>query len=159
AAVACSSVICIDRRADAQNWISSTGGSWSDPLNWDVPPVPGSTTVINFAPTGTQSFTATNDFPGPFVLNSLTAGGQSTGSITIAAGSVSMFNFTGSTPTIQSTSPGNVIINGLASFSSGLNISNSPSSGSILINAPLLGSGHVAIFGSSPNPIVLGGAN
>jgi len=53
-------------------WQTSSG-AWSQPLNWTnlaAPPVSGSNSVtLNFF--GNNFYSATNDFPGPFILNAL----------------------------------------------------------------------------------------
>src|SRR5262245_45239168 len=95
-----------------QTWASTVNGFWSDPLNWTSLPISGTTTAIRYQPTLTQSFVSTDDIPGPFVLNSLTLAGSSTGSLTVATGSLSTLRFDGTSPTILVSQPGATAITG-----------------------------------------------
>src|SRR3954471_15045349 len=76
-----------------QTWISATDGSWSDASRWSALPVPGTSTNLFFSPTGSQTYTALDDFGAPFTVGTLTFGGTSTGSITLGSGLTSSLRF------------------------------------------------------------------
>src|SRR5690242_2414443 len=79
--VLASAISLVPLAAHGQTWISPVDGSWSDASRWSALPVSSATTSLLFAPTGSQTYTATDDFAGPFLVNSLNLGGNSTGAI------------------------------------------------------------------------------
>src|SRR5689334_2292035 len=96
-----SAISLVPLAAQGQTWISAVDGSWSDLSRWSTAPASSATTALTFAPTGSQTYTATDDFAGPFLLNALSLGGNSAGSITLGAGSVSSLRFAGINPVIS----------------------------------------------------------
>jgi autotransporter-associated beta strand protein len=139
--------------------MSPSGGAWSEPLNWSSPLVAGPTTALTFAPTGTQSYTATDDLAGPFVLNQIVLAGTSGGSVTIGAGSLSSFRFAGSSASIQSSLPGAGYVVGEVELASDLAVTGSVGAGTVGILGAIRGAGKLTVDSLSSNAVVIGGAN
>jgi autotransporter-associated beta strand protein len=144
--------------AHAQTWVSPIDGLWSNPANWSAPPVSGSTTDLIFPSADPQSYIATNDFPGPFVLRNLSFTGTSTGSVSVSTGSLSTLQFAGLFPNITSSATGPVFLNGRASLGTFTNV-NASGPGALTINASLLGPRGLTIANSGALPVTLASGN
>jgi autotransporter-associated beta strand protein len=106
-------------RGQSYLWNTETSGTWSDGTKWDLGvPVPGTTTALTFAATGTSSYTATNDLtPNPFILNALAFNNTGTGLITLAGNGLAL---AGTTPTFT-VSNGTATVGNVVSGASTLN--------------------------------------
>ena len=146
--------------AAAQTWVSPTSGLWSNPANWSVPPVSGPTTDLVFPSSGTQSYVATDDFPGPFVLRGMTFNGTSTGSITVNTGSLSWLRHTGSGTLVENRGIGPVLLNGRAYLDSSAGLlSSAGTTNATTVGATLMGTGSLNVFNPNAAPVTLASGN
>jgi len=86
--------------AHAQNWKNPSGGNWTTGTNWvgNTAPVSGSATTLKFTAGNSINYTATDDFAGIFLLNSITFNPGSSSTVTIGASGGSSLEFTGTNP-------------------------------------------------------------
>src|SRR5437764_118434 len=150
--------------AQTATWISGVGDVWSNPANWSAPPVSGPVNTLEFTASGSQSYTAIDDFPGRFVLGAGQFGsgtiaftGSSTGSMTLATGSLSLLRF-GFSNRISQSSPGDVYLNGRIDNTNGLSFEIAPGSGNLIVNAVLSGFGPTFLSGGAGS-VLLNGQN
>ncbi len=147
------------RAGQAQTWTAATDGVWSNPLNWSTPPLASASTVLTFAPAPAQTYVSTDDMPGPFALNGLVLAGTSTGSITLATGSLSALRFDGAAGLIQMSQPGPIYLTGRVKRTGDLTLSLGPGSGTLTVAAALSGGGNLSISNSSSSAVILAAAN
>jgi autotransporter-associated beta strand protein len=147
--------------AHAQTWLSNVDGSWSDATRWTVLPVSGPGTALTFSPIATQTYTAVDDFAGPFLLNSIVFAGTSSGSVTIGAGSLSSLVFTGASPSIANSSPSQVtILTPIVAPVSGLTINlTSPNASPTTLGGVISGSGAFNISSTGSGSVQLQARN
>ena len=147
--------------AKAQIWISGVDGSWTDATRWSSPPASSPATSLLFSPTGAQSYVATDDFAGRFLLNAITFSGSSTGSVTLGAGSLSSLLFSGVSPTIANSDPSQVTILGrLLVPSAGLTLNLTPPNNAVTtIGATIAGSGSLTINSTGTGSVQLSARN
>ena len=69
--------------AQTYTWTSTSNGNWSAAANWDILPVGGDATTLQFNAAGSQAYTATNDLADPFFLNRIILNSTSSGRPTI----------------------------------------------------------------------------
>lgn len=150
AAVLACAVGSMTQWASGQTWISPTSGVWSNPANWTAPVVSGATTDLVFPSSGVQTYVATNDFPGPFVVHSMSFTGTSSGSVAVATGSLSTWRSGGASPLISNTSVGPVFLSGRASLGTTTTLSAGTATLSdTTVDATLLGSGALVVNNSA----------
>src|SRR5262245_37668576 len=147
--------------SEAQTWISAVSGSWSEPARWTAMPVPAPSTVLFFSPTGAQTYTATDDVGGPFLLNAINFGGTSSGSITIAAGSLSMLRFAGAVPAINNISTSQITLGGRLSIpAGGMAINLTPGNNNVSTVAAVIGgAGNLSITNTGVGSVQLQARN
>ena len=143
--------------AHAQTWISPSSGLWTNPLNWTTLPVSGTSTILTFAPSGTQSYVATDDFAGPFVLNQLVW--RNVQRQHHRRGRVPLeLPYRRRAPMIVMNAPGPVFIDGRINLTTDMQINAASSTGTLTLSGAITGSGNVAI--SDPTrTVVLNGAS
>jgi fibronectin-binding autotransporter adhesin len=85
--------------AAGQTWTATSSGNWSTASNWNngagPAPTSSSTTVLTFSPSGTTSYTATNNISNPFVLENLNLDSTSSATNTIAGSQLQFANLGG----------------------------------------------------------------
>ncbi len=148
------------RWSEAQTWLPGADGVWSNALNWSGPLVSSGTTDLVFPASGTQTYVATNDLVGPFLVHGMSFTGSSTGAITVESGSLSTIHFAGASPFINNTAFGPVFLSGRASFRSNtsINVGDTAPSPTTLA-ATLLGGGALIINNAGGSPVVLASGN
>ncbi len=146
--------------AAAQTWVSPASGVWSDPLNWSAPPVSGATTDLWFPSSGAQSYVATDDFPGPFMLRGMIFNGTSTGPISVNTGSLSWLRHAGGGTLIDNRGVGPVLLNGRVQLDASATVFLNPFSTSATnVNATLRGAGSLVVINQGMQPVTLGSGN
>jgi len=131
--------------AQTSTWISPTNGNWSAAGNWDVPPVGGATTILNFNAAGSQAYTATNDLADPFLLNRIVLNSTSTGTLTVGGAKL---RFVGGAAKIRQDGSGAFLFDAPLEFDEPLTLEGS-GTGFVTFNGALAGMGGLIKTGSS----------
>ena len=155
--------------ARAQTWTREGPGAffWSNPANWTSLPASSSATHLTFGSATTSPYTASNDLPPSFKLNSLTVGGVGQGRIT---GNALQFESDFATlPSITLNGPDLFQISAPIVLNAATTVANSGQGGPLILTGAISGSGSFTVgpgaaivygqsFAAVPNATFSGGA-